>query len=298
VTVDLAVATPTFLDLTFVGLEALPRAGEERYAGALVRSPGGGAITAVAGARLGLRSALLAPLGEDLAGDFVRREVERDGVLVQGRRVRHTPETVVLPVGEECAMVTIDPGARTGPAEIAAVAPTAVATNLELLDIVPDGVDTYVTCGDDDARAFAGDPPAHLGRARALLIDRADALVLTGSADAGAAAAALGAMVETVVIAHGARPPIAMVDGRQVQVPEYDGHRAVGIIGDKDLLSAAYAWATIRGADPETAIAWAHLYSRLAQSNPTATGGAVTEARLLEAGRERGLIPPPAAAAA
>jgi ribokinase len=295
VTVDLAVATPTFLDLTFVGLEALPRAGEERYAGALVRSPGGGAITAVAGARLGLRSALVAPLGDDLAGEFVRREVERDGVIVQGRRVRRTPETVVLPVGEECAMVTVDPGARTGRAEIAAVAPTAVAANLELLDIVPDGVDAYITCGDDDARAFAGDPPAHLSRARALVIDRADALVLTGSADAGAAAAALGAIVETVVIAQGARPPIAMVGGRQVQAPTFDSAPAVGIIGDRDLVCAAYAWAALGGADPETAIAWAHLYSRLAQSAPTATGGATTVARLLEEGRRRGLTPPPGA---
>jgi sugar/nucleoside kinase (ribokinase family) len=73
--VELAVTTPAFLDMTFIGLEALPRTGEERYAGDLVRSPGGGAITAVAAARLGLRTALLAPLGKDEAGDFVQREL-------------------------------------------------------------------------------------------------------------------------------------------------------------------------------------------------------------------------------
>ena len=44
--VDLAVATPAFLDLTFVGLEQIPAPGEERFAGDLLRSPGGGAITA------------------------------------------------------------------------------------------------------------------------------------------------------------------------------------------------------------------------------------------------------------
>ena len=49
--VDLIVATPAFLDLTVVGLDALPRLGEERFAGDLVRSPGGGAITACAAAR-------------------------------------------------------------------------------------------------------------------------------------------------------------------------------------------------------------------------------------------------------
>ena len=73
---ELAVTTPAFLDLTFVGLEALPGPGEERYAGDLIRSPGGGAITAVAGARLGLKTALVAPLGSDLAGELVRRELE------------------------------------------------------------------------------------------------------------------------------------------------------------------------------------------------------------------------------
>ena len=52
---DLVVATPVFLDLTFVGLDRLPVAGEERFAADLVQTPGGGAITAIAAARLGLR---------------------------------------------------------------------------------------------------------------------------------------------------------------------------------------------------------------------------------------------------
>ena len=39
---DLVVATPVFLDLTFVGLESLPALGEERFAAELLRSPGAG----------------------------------------------------------------------------------------------------------------------------------------------------------------------------------------------------------------------------------------------------------------
>src|SRR5436190_14457737 len=69
---ELVVATPVFLDLTFVGLESLPELGEERFAAELVRSPGGGAITAVGAARLGLSTAVAAPLGDDVAGDLVR----------------------------------------------------------------------------------------------------------------------------------------------------------------------------------------------------------------------------------
>ena len=64
-----------------------------------MRSPGGGAITAVAAARLGLQTALVAPLGDDLGGEYVRRELESEGVAIAGFRTKRTPETVVMPVG-------------------------------------------------------------------------------------------------------------------------------------------------------------------------------------------------------
>ena len=85
---DLVVATPVFLDLTFVGLESLPALGEERFAAELLRSPGGGAITAVGAARLGLSTAIAAPLGDDVAGELVREALAEDGVEVIGDAVR------------------------------------------------------------------------------------------------------------------------------------------------------------------------------------------------------------------
>ena len=78
---DLVVATPVFLDLTFVGLESLPALGEERFAAELLRSPGGGAITAVGASRLGLEAAVAAPLGDDVGGDIVREMLAEEGVL-------------------------------------------------------------------------------------------------------------------------------------------------------------------------------------------------------------------------
>src|SRR5215213_9071055 len=91
---DLVVTVPAYLDLTAVGLEGLPALGEEKFAGDLVRSPGGGAITAVAGARLGLRTALVAPLGEDVPGRFVRTELESEGVTVGGASTTRVPARV------------------------------------------------------------------------------------------------------------------------------------------------------------------------------------------------------------
>jgi sugar/nucleoside kinase (ribokinase family) len=293
---DLIVATPAFLDLTFVGLEALPVLGEERFAGDLVRSPGGGAITAVAAARLGLATALVAPLGDDMAGEYVRAELQQDGVRVSEPRTSRTPQTLVMPCGEDRAMVTVDPGPRARAADVAEFLPTdAVAANLEQLHIVPDGARVYLTCGDDDARAFAGRIPAAIRRAEVLFLDRADALVLTGKDALDDAVAALGETLQNVIVALGPHGTLAISQGERIETPGYGTGPAVDTTGDRDLLCAAYAWADLRGADPRACIAWAQLYAELAMSVPTATGGAVTQERLLEEGVTRGLVPPPQA---
>jgi sugar/nucleoside kinase (ribokinase family) len=292
---DLVVATPSFLDMTVVGLEALPALGEERFAGDLLRSPGGGAITAVAATRLGLSTALVAPLGEDLAGEFVRAELEQEGVTVAGQRAPRTPQTLVMPFGDDRAMVTVDPGPRARAADVLELEPRAVALNLEQLDLVPEGARGYVTCGDDDARAFARRLPDGISRMRALFLDRSDALVLTGADELEDAAAQLAECVETVVVMHGAHGTLTMLGGRRVEAPDFDTGRAVDTTGDRDLICAAYAWADLGGADPATCVAWACLYSQLAMTVPTATGGAVTEERLLQEGAARGLVPPPRA---
>jgi sugar/nucleoside kinase (ribokinase family) len=293
VSYELVVSTPAFLDMTVVGLEGLPALGEERFAGDLVRSPGGGAITAVAATRLGLRTAIVAPLGEDGAGEYVRDELENEGVTVAGARAARTPQTLVMPFGDDRAMVTVDPGARARAADVAALEPIAVAANLEQVDLVPEGARGYITCGDDDARAFARRMPEAIGRTRALFLDRSDALVLTGANRLEEAAAELAKCVDTVVVMHGAHRTLAMLGGRPVEAPDFETGAAVDTTGDRDLLCAAFAWADLRGADGPTCLAWARLYSQLAMTVPTATAGAVTEERLLQEGTARGLVPPP-----
>jgi sugar/nucleoside kinase (ribokinase family) len=95
-----------------------------------------------------------------------------------------------------------------------------------------------------------------------------------------------------VVVTLSARSVVALTGGRRVDVPDFEAGAVVDPTGDRDLLCAAYAWADLRGAEVEDALAWAQLYSRLSMSVPTATGGAVTEERLLAEGAERGLVPP------
>ena len=198
---ELVVATPVFLDLTFVGLEALPALGEERFAAELLRSPGGGAITAVAAARLGLSTAVAAPLGNDVAGEVVRAALAEEGVeLIAQRSAPRTPTTVVLPFGGDRAMVTVDPGVRASAADVAVRPPRAVAASLDQLHVVPAGVFAYVTCGDDDARAFVGRPPEALRGARTLFVNRSEALGLTGCTTVEDAARRLAEFAQTVVV--------------------------------------------------------------------------------------------------
>jgi ribokinase len=289
---DLVVATPAFLDMTVVGLEGLPELGQERFAGDLLRSPGGGAITAIAAARLGLQTALVAPLGDDGAGEFVRTELEREGVTVTGTRTWRTPQTLVMPVREERAMITVDPGARARAEDIADHSPSAVAANLDQLHLVPDGARAYVTCGDDDARAFAHKPPAAIGRASVLFLDRQDALMLTGASDVDTALSQLADLVGMIVIPRGAHGSVAVIDGEVVETADFDTGPVVDNTGDCDLRCAAYAWSHLRGADPVESLMWAQLYAKLATTVPTATAGAVTSERLLEEGTSRGLAPP------
>ena len=138
--VDVVVTATAFMDITFIGLESVPRPGEERFAGDLLRSPGGGAINAIGVSRLGLDAALAVPLGEDLDGGFIRDALEREGIELSTGAGTRTPTTVVMPWGGERAMVTYEPGASTSAAEVAAFEPRAVIVALDQLDLVPPGV--------------------------------------------------------------------------------------------------------------------------------------------------------------
>ena len=138
--VDVVVTATAFMDITFIGLESVPRPGEERFAGDLLRSPGGGAINAVGVSRLGLTAALAVPLGEDLDGSFIRDALEREGIALSTGAGTRTPTTVVMPWGGERAMVTFEPGASTSAAEVSTFDPRAVIVALDQLDLVPPGV--------------------------------------------------------------------------------------------------------------------------------------------------------------
>jgi sugar/nucleoside kinase (ribokinase family) len=291
VKVDLAVVTPAYLDYTFVGLESLPGPGEERFAGDMLRSPGGGAITAVGARRLGLETALVAPLGDDLAGRFVRHALEQEGIAVGEPRGSRTPTTVVMPVGGERSMVTVDPGVRARASDLEPLSPRAIAATLEQCDLLPGDTCSFVTCGDDDARAFAGRLPNPSRKMRALFVNRREAAVLTGVEKPEEAARRLTEVAETAVVTLGPDGAVAVVGDRPISVDGVNDNPVIDTTGAGDLFAAAFAWADLAGADAELALAWANLYAGLSVGSHTGVGGAATRERLIEEGERRGLPP-------
>jgi sugar/nucleoside kinase (ribokinase family) len=290
--VDLACAEPAFLDLTMVGLEALPGLGEERLATDFLRSPGGGAITAVGAARLGLSSALVSPLGDDAVGILLRSLLADDGVRWSGRLVERTPVTVIMPANGDRAMATFDPGESVTGAELAAVEPRAVVLSIPRLPLAPAGSRAYVSVGDVDARAFAGaELPPGLASARALMVNEREAQLLTGLRDPEAAATLLAERTPVAIVTLGAQGALAAGVEGSVRVPGV-ALEAVDTTGAGDLFAAAYVWADHWGVPLAERLRWSVLYASLSVRVATAVAGAVTLRALLEEGAEHGLTSP------
>jgi sugar/nucleoside kinase (ribokinase family) len=286
VAVDLAIAATPYVDLTFVGLEALPQPGRERFADDLLRSPGGAAITAIGAARLGLSVALASPLGADAEGRELARALRAEGVLCAGGETERSAVTVVMPVDGDRAFATFDPRAPTSAGTLAALAPRAVVVGLSQLDLAPAEAWVYVSTGDDGATDHARRLPPGLDRARAIIVNEPEAMRLAGTDDAEAAARVLAERAATAVVTRGPHGALACSEGElwRADAPPAD---VVDPTGAGDLFVAAYVWADLDGAAPADRLAWATLYAAMSVGVSTAIAGAATLADLVSAAKER-----------
>jgi ribokinase len=288
---DLLVVGTPFLDLTFVGLQRLPRAGEEVLAHDLETTPGGPVMTAVAAARLGLSVALAAPIGQDLAGRELLGHVERAGVRWVGPEADRTPTTVVMPVQRGVAMATHLPPADVPSSVLADLPARAVVLSLGRLSLRPPGRRCYaVTGGLEIEHLGRGVPPA-LDGVDAVIMTLAEASALTGDADAERAAAALGTRARAAIVTLGEEGAVAVSGGQSVRAPGIEAE-VVNATGAGDLFVAAYAWADLMDLPIADRVCWATLYAGLSVRTTTPLNGAAFAAELLEEGARRGLTLP------
>ena len=94
----MACVGPAGVDVILDGLEALPANGELAHASRSEVAPGGACNVAIACSRLGLRSALVAPVCQDDLGSLLTARLAGAGVDWIGPPGQRTPVSVALGV--------------------------------------------------------------------------------------------------------------------------------------------------------------------------------------------------------
>ncbi|MFI1586796.1 ribokinase [Streptomyces halstedii] len=274
---DLVVVGSANADLV-VGVERRPAPGETVLGSDLVVHPGGkGANQAVAAARLGARTALLARVGDDAHGRLLLGSQRDAGVDTGPVLVGGAPTGVALitvdPSGDNSIVVSPGANARLTPQDIRAAAPLFAAARVVSVQLeIP--LDTVA----ETARALAPgtrlvlnpSPPAPLpadvlAACDPLVVNEHEARYILGilGQEAGDipeewAGALLGHGPRSVVVTLGAEGAL-IADSRgggHVRVPS-PKVEAVDTTGAGDAFTAALAWRLGRGEPLAEAAAFA-----------------------------------------
>ena len=188
-------------------------------------------------------------------------------------------------------MATAPVDAEPSPQDVGAADARGVVLSLGRLPLRPPNAVVYVTTGMVEVEAGMRPDEATLEGARALVLNRHEAVRITGAGDATEAAVRLAGPGRSAVVTLGADGAVAVEDGRVVRAsaPEVE---AVDATGAGDLFVAAYVWADLAGLDAEARLAWACLYAGLSVRAPTALDGALRLDELLVEGERRGMPGP------
>ncbi|MBB1246848.1 ribokinase [Streptomyces durbertensis] len=258
---DLLVVGSANADLV-VGVERRPAAGETVLGSDLAVHPGGkGANQAVAAARLGARTALLARVGDDAHGRLLLDAQRAAGVDVSGVLTGGGPTGVAMITvdasGDNGIVVSPGANARLSPSDINAAEPLlatarVVSAQLEIpLETVAEVVRRLPPAGRFvlNASPPAPLPPEVLAACDPLVVNEHEArAVLSGARDPVPASvehqarALLALGPRSVVITLGGRGAlVAEADGESAHVPAVPV-RAVDTTGAGDAFAAALAW--------------------------------------------------------
>ncbi|MFE0516719.1 ribokinase, partial [Streptomyces sp. NPDC058964] len=196
---DLLVVGSANADLV-IGVERRPGAGETVLGGDLAVHPGGkGANQAVAAARLGARTALLARVGDDAHGRLLLESQRAVGVDTSGVLVGGAPTGVALitvdPSGDNSIVVSPGANGRLTPDDVRAAgsllkASRVVSAQLEIpLETVVEVVRSLTpgsrfVLNPSPPRPL---PPEVLAACDPLIVNEHEARTVLGDADAGAA---------------------------------------------------------------------------------------------------------------
>lgn len=256
----------------------LPSPGETVLADAATRGFGGkGANQAVAAARMGAATHLVAKIGRDSDGeaalaDLHRADVETGSVLTHPDAPTGQAIVMVDPSGENSIVVVPGANAHLTPDEV-----TAALSRLRLLpvDVVLTSNEVPAECIRATAAALpaagpsgstrwlhntapAGELPdvGPTGRRPLVIANAVEARQLTGAADVTEAARTLATRAEGVVITLGGDGVLVAADERYDRLPA-PAVRVVDTTGAGDVFCGALAAELARGSDLRAAAATA-----------------------------------------
>lgn len=254
---DLLVVGSANADLV-IGVERRPAAGETVLGSDLVVHPGGkGANQAVAAARLGARTALLARVGDDAYGRLLLRSQREAGVDTAGVLVGGTPTGVALitvdPSGDNSIVVSPGANGRLTPEDVRVAAGLLRAsrvvsaqleipleTVVELVRNLPSG--TRFVLNPSPPRPL---PAELLAACDPLIVNEHEARVIVGGPLDGApedwARALLALGPRSVVVTLGAEGALVATGDAMTRVPSVKVD-AVDTTGAGDAFTAALAW--------------------------------------------------------
>lgn len=277
---DVALLGPLFLDYGFAGLDAVPQNGTEVFADTVGLSPGGIANLAVASARLGLRTSMAAPFGNDIFGDWCWSLLQdQEGIdLSQSRRLDgySTPITVAVASDEDRSMITYAPGVEDA-AQALQIATSARAVLVDLKSLrlasdagwwrraAGDGTLLFADIGWDSSQRWQLSDLDALSSCHAFTPNEREAMAYTRMDDPVAAARALADRVPLVVVTRGGDGVVAIdsAAGEEVQIPALKVD-VVDPTGAGDVFGAALVRAHLAGLALADQVAFATLASSIA----------------------------------
>ncbi|MGW7051404.1 ribokinase [Streptomyces sp. NPDC054887] len=273
---DLLVVGSANADLV-IGVERRPAAGETVLGSDLAVHPGGkGANQAVAAARLGARTALLARVGDDAHGRLLLDSQRAAGVDTAGVRTGGAPTGVALitvdPSGDNSIVVSPGANARLTPDDVRDAAALFAAARVvsAQLEVPLETVAEAVRARAAGSRFVLNPSPPRplpadvLAACDPLVLNEHEArFVLGDDPDAGGeedpekrARVLLALGARSVVVTLGARGALVAERGTAVRVPS-PRVDAVDTTGAGDAFTAALAWRLSLGEDLADAAAFA-----------------------------------------
>jgi ribokinase len=282
---DLLVVGSANADLV-IGVERRPAAGETVLGSDLAVHPGGkGANQAVAAARLGARTALLARVGDDAHGRLLLDAQRGAGVDTVGVLVGGAPTGVALitvdPSGDNSIVVSPGANGRLAPQDVRAArsllhASRVVSAQLEIpLETV---VEVVRNLPSGTRFVLNPSPPGPLpaevlAACDPLIVNEHEARVVAGGEPAGTpedrARALLALGPRSVVVTLGAEGAVVADGGSVARVPSVKVD-AVDTTGAGDAFTAALAWRLGAGASLREAAAYAARVGAAAVTRPGA----------------------------